>query len=199
MTGLTINGKSPANPSRTATARVGNPLPVPTVCPHCGGPVLLVENNVIYGRHFGEWPFAYDCRACDAYVGLHPFTAIPLGTLATKAMRDARKQAKAVFNPLWEGINARMTRSAAYAWLAEALGIADVEQCHIGWFDVAQCHRVIEVCTRPARPVQHAQQTQRAPARTRPGVPTGPAKFKPLCNCAVLAWEHCEHTRGAAA
>jgi hypothetical protein len=193
MSGLTINGKSPANPSRTATARVGNPLPAPTTCPHCGGPVKLVENDVIYGRHYGDWPFAYDCRACDAYVGLHPFTAIPLGTLATRAMRDARQQAKAAFNPLWLDKKASMSRTEAYAWLAGALGIADVEQCHIGWFDVAQCKRVVEVCSQPRQPVP------RVKALTKPGVLTSPANFKPLCNCAVLAWEHCEHTLGAVA
>jgi len=186
MSNLTINGKSPANPSRTATARVTNPLPMPTICPHCGGPVRLMENSEIYGRHYGEWPFAYGCKPCDAYVGLHPFTAIPLGTLATRAMRDARQQAKAAFNPLWT--QGDMSRTEAYAWLASALGITDVEQCHIGWFDIEQCQRVVEVCARPARP------TLRLPARTKPGVLTGPAIFKPLCSCAVLAWEHCEHT-----
>jgi hypothetical protein len=140
MTLLTINGKSPANPSRKATARVTNPLPVPTACPNCNGPVRLVENRVIYGRNYGEWPWAYDCRPCDAYVGLHPFTAIPLGTLATAPVREARKRAKAAFNPLWE--RGAMTRTQAYAWLAEQLGIADVDACHIGWFDVAQCEAV---------------------------------------------------------
>jgi len=28
------------------------------------------------------------------------------------------------------------------------------------------------------------------------GSQTGPVTFKPLCNCPVLAWEDCEHTRG---
>lgn len=142
MTGLTINGKSPANPSRKATARVTNPLPVPTVCPHCGGPVRLVENSAIYRRNYGEWPWAYLCAPCDAYVGLHPFTAIPLGTLATAPIREARKLAKAAFNPLW--MNGGMSRSEAYAWLAKAMGIADVNQCHIGWFGVEQCVAVVD-------------------------------------------------------
>jgi len=31
----------------------------------------------------------------------------------------------------------------AEAQLAQALGIAKVEECHIGWFDVAQCNAVI--------------------------------------------------------
>lgn len=135
--------KTPWNPSRRATARVRNALPVPTVCPNCGGDVELVSNAMIYGREYGEWPWAYRCEddACDSYVGLHPFTGIPLGTLANAATRAARKQAKAAFNPLWE--DKRMSRSEAYAWLAKSLGIETVESCHIGWFDVETCKRVV--------------------------------------------------------
>lgn len=143
---LVINGKSPSNPSRSATASVTNPLPAPTACPYCKSAVQLVENDVIYGRHYGrhygEWPWAYRCAPCDAYVGLHPFTNIPLGTLATAPVRDARKQAKAHFNPLWQ--NGEMSRSEAYAWLAKALRIANVNECHIGWFDIDRCADVVK-------------------------------------------------------
>ena len=44
--------------------------------------------------------------------------------------------------------------------------------------------------------------TAAAPARTAPakpaakraGVFTGPKVFKPLCDCDVLPWDHCQHT-----
>ncbi|PRC92627.1 hypothetical protein S2091_2682 [Solimicrobium silvestre] len=137
---------TPSNPSRKATARVRNPLPIPTICPHCKSAVELVNNSEIYGREYGEWPWAYRCEGddCDSYVGLHPFTNIPLGTLANEDVRDARKKAKNIFNPIWQSRG--MTRSAAYAWLAEALGIQDVNECHIGWFDVETCERVFALC-----------------------------------------------------
>lgn len=136
---------TPWNPSRRAIKRVKNPLPVPVGCNCCRqGPVEIVRNSVIYGREYGEWPYAYLCRHCGAYVGMHPFTAIPLGTLANAGMREARKRAKAVFNPLWQ--HGGMTRNEAYAWLAAQLGIADVGYCHIGWFDEAMCERVVEAC-----------------------------------------------------
>lgn len=134
-------GSSPLHPSIRATVRVKNPLPTPTECPHCAAPVSLVSNETIYGRAYGEWPWVYACSGCGAYVGLHPFTAIPLGTLATAEIRDARKRAKAAFNPIWQ--QGRMSRTDAYAWLAGALGIADVKACHIGWFDVDQCNTVV--------------------------------------------------------
>jgi zinc-finger-containing domain len=137
--------KTPWNPSRRAVARVRHPLPAPTACPLCAALVVLVGNERIYGRPFGEWPWAFLCTGCRAYVGLHPFTGIPLGTLADVPTREARRRAKAAFNPIWE--SGRMSRSAAYAWLAGELGIERVGECHIGWFDVATCDRVVAICS----------------------------------------------------
>lgn len=135
--------KTPWNPSKRATARVKNPLPAPEVC-KCGGKVELVKNSEIYGREYGEWPWAYFCRDCDSYVGLHPFTNIPLGTLADKETREARKDAKNPFERLFK--SGRMTRNEAYQALAKKMGI-DVGECHFGWFDIDQCKKA-KVLTR---------------------------------------------------
>ncbi|WP_429498909.1 zinc-finger-containing protein [Robbsia andropogonis] len=134
---------TPSNPCPKAVARVKDPLPVPTQCPNCGSRVELVENRAIYGQSHGRWPYAHLCmnRACDSYVGIHPRTDIPLGTLANKATRAARKRAKGEFMVLWE--SGEMTQDEAYAWLADALGITPVGHCHIAWFDVATCERVV--------------------------------------------------------
>jgi hypothetical protein len=130
--------KTPWNPSVRATARVLNPLPAPTECPHCGGPVEVMHHDRLYGREYGNWPWAYACTkyGCGAYVGMHPFTNIPLGTLATKAIRDARNRCKLPFLKLTE----KMRRTEAYQALADKLGIP-FEQCHFGWFDVEMCER----------------------------------------------------------
>lgn len=134
--------------SKAQSAKVKNPLPVPTICPHCGGKVERVHNSEIYdGRAYGPWPWAYRCvnvKSCDSYVGIHPKTDIPIGTLATKPMRAARKAAKAAFAPLWE--KQGMDKDAAYAWLADKMGIVPMEHCHVGWFGIAQCNQVIEIC-----------------------------------------------------
>ncbi len=42
-----------------------------------------------------DWPWVYICEGCGSYVGMHPFTDIPLGTLADAATREARKECKA--------------------------------------------------------------------------------------------------------
>jgi hypothetical protein len=73
-------------------------------------------------------------------VGIHEYTDIPLGTLANYEMREARKHAKKLFNPLWQG--GEMTRSEAYQWLAEQLQIP-ASECHIAMFDVDRCNAAI--------------------------------------------------------
>jgi hypothetical protein len=138
---------TPWNPSQRAMARVINPLPTPTRCPNCGSKVEIICNSRIYGKKYGKWPWTFQCvsEKCNSYVGMHPFTNIPLGTLADTKTRQARKRAKAVFNPLWQ--NGPMSRKEAYQWLASALNIVDYENCHIGWFDVMTCDRIVDVIT----------------------------------------------------
>lgn len=123
--------------SRRALKRVKNPIPAPADCRYCGDDVHLVCNSEIYrGRSFGDWPYAYLCRGCRAYVGLHPQTDIPLGTLADDKLRVLRNRSKAAFHDHMK--KAGMTRTGAYQWLAEKMGI-DVGVCHFGWFDLAEC------------------------------------------------------------
>jgi len=140
---------TPWNPSRKRIKRVLNPLPAPTHCPYCDSPVGMSSNIQVYGQTYGTWPWIFLCTNpfCMAYVGMHPFTNIPLGTLADKRTREARKKAKEVFNPLWQ--SARMTRTEAYKWLASRLAI-DPGECHIGWFDAETCHQVVRICTAEA-------------------------------------------------
>lgn len=141
----TTRGKNPWNPSVTATVRVGNPLPVPATCPCCGSSrIECAHHEAVYGREYSDWPWMLRCLSCTATVGLHPFTNIPLGTLANKAIRDARMRAKDAFNPIWK--TGFMTRGEAYAWLAKQLGIERAEDCHIGWFNEEQCNAVVQAC-----------------------------------------------------
>lgn len=135
--------KTPANPSKKATARVKNPLPAPTNCHLCSGSVRIGTHEEVYGRNFSEWPYVYLCECCGAYVGLHPFTAIPLGTLADKPTRDARKSCKLPFERIWK--SGAMTRTEAYQWLARKMGIP-VHECHFGWFTAEQCRAAMHHC-----------------------------------------------------
>lgn len=130
--------------SRRALKRVHNPLPAPSFCRYCGDNVGLVENSVIYrGRSYGEWPYAYLCFGCGAYVGIHPHTDIPLGTLADPALRQARNTSKAAFHKLKDVRG--LSRSNAYAWLAREMKI-EVDVCHFGWFEHQDCALALSIC-----------------------------------------------------
>lgn len=136
--------KTPENPSRKAALRVSNPLPTPSTCNMCGEDAVRVGTHIeVYGREYSDWPYVYLCECCGAYVGIHPFTAIPLGTLADRKTREARKSCKAPFEKMHH--SGRMTREQAYAWLAKAMGIKAGE-CHFGWFSADQCFLAKQLC-----------------------------------------------------
>lgn len=142
--------RTPWNPCPTAIKRVRDALPIPETCTLCSGPVDIVGNEKIYGRKFGDWPWAIRCRCCRAYVGLHPKTNIPLGTLADQPTRDARKRVKPLFEMLWRhepGLPAPMTRDQAYAWLSEQTGLPPA-RTHFGMFSVEDCANAEKVLTR---------------------------------------------------
>ncbi len=129
--------KTPWNPSRKAMKRVPEPhMPIPTECPYCSHQVSVVHHDAIYGRAYGDWPWVYACDHCGARTGMHPFTNIPLGTLADHALREERKRCKPVFERIWKG--GYMTRDEAYIWLAASMGI-EPSECHFGLFDAVQC------------------------------------------------------------
>lgn len=133
--------------SRRRLLRIDHPAPIPTACPFCGCPVELVNNSAIYGREYGDWPYAYKCENwnadCGAYVGLHPGTDIPLGTLADKPLREARNRCKKPFERIWQ--SGLLSRKAAYGWLANAMKITKAE-CHFGLFDKTQCELARDLC-----------------------------------------------------
>ena len=123
------------------------------ICPYCGKVAELVGNAVIYGRTVGHGQ-AWACGnfpKCDAYVGCHHGTNIPLGSLANKALRKARGAAHRALDPLWtrkmkvDGCARFKARSAAYRWIAKQLEIG-FDFCHIAMFNEAQCRRVVKIC-----------------------------------------------------
>lgn len=127
------------------------------VCPYCDVRSVLASSAEVYGgRDYGP---IYLCRPCNAWVGCHVGTTLPLGRLADAVLRTWKTRAHDAFDPIWQGaVDAAFTRhgffpkgvkaryrSAAYGALAGLLGIPKPD-CHIGMFDVDTCRRVIELC-----------------------------------------------------
>jgi len=131
--------------SRRALARARDRIEPPTSCHCCGGPVKLTNNRDIYnGQSFGDWPYVYRCAQCQAYVGLHPDTDLPLGIMADRQTIQARKDAKTVFQRVVL-VKHNRDRKAGYAWLARALEIP-LSVCHFGMFDNARALAARDAC-----------------------------------------------------
>lgn len=128
---------------------IKDPLPRPVSCSCCQSrDVRLEYNSILYGAVVGDWPVVWYCGHCGASVGCHPGTDIPLGKMADRTTRQLRKKAHEVFDPIWR--KGLLSRSQAYAWLADQLGIR-VEECHISWFDAETCEKVIRICRKSRR------------------------------------------------
>ena len=118
-------------------------------CPYCGSEVVLRDASFIYHTNESKkWGKVWVCSnypKCDAYVGCHKNTEIPLGRLANIRLRTLKSEAHKQFDPLWK--SGLMSRKEAYRWLADMLHIP-CEECHIGMFDVKMCQKVIHLCRR---------------------------------------------------
>lgn len=122
------------------------------ICPYCYKPAAFVTGAAVYPtrtdlahKHF------YLCTPCHALVGCHPphgknrkIIDRPLGRLANAELRRAKRDAHDAFDPLWRE-RAFPTRSNAYHWLSEQLGIPK-DETHIGMMDVERCKAVVEAC-----------------------------------------------------
>lgn len=109
-------------------------------CPYCGGKTEYIDSAAIYGRSYG---MIYLCKSCRAYVGCHEGTAQAKGRLANAELREWKKKAHYVFDPIWQ--SKKMWRKQAYQWLSEKMGIP-TDYTHIGMFDVEECKKVISIC-----------------------------------------------------
>ena len=117
-------------------------------CPYCNGKAILVPASRVYSKKYKKKDKVWVCEnypKCNAYVGCHPGTEIPLGRLANEKLRNLKIEAHKQFDPIWK--SGLMTRKQAYEWLADMLGILE-RDCHIGMFSPEMCNRVIRICKR---------------------------------------------------
>jgi hypothetical protein len=130
------------------------PRPVtPPTCLECGKAAELVQSQRIYPRRPDLWNRPMWLCACGAYTSCHDGTQRPKGRPAAKTTRNARMDAHAAFDRLWQakqvrdGCSKKKARGAGYKWLGEQLGL-DPKDCHIGEMDAATARRVTQLCRR---------------------------------------------------
>jgi len=116
-------------------------------CPYCKCQTELVESSVIHQENHG---LIFYCRKCDASVGTVDGDR-SLGCLAKKPLRDLRRYCHKVIEELVEKkvsfgkIKQRTARIRMYKWIAGLLNITKLE-CHVAYWNEAQCKKVIEEC-----------------------------------------------------
>ena len=112
-------------------------------CPYCRKEAPWVENKEVYGKNYGKSYMCYYCKDCDAYVGCHKNTRIPLGTMANHELREWRKKTHKVIDPLWK--HNGMKRPEVYLMLDKHFG----RQIHIGNSDIKTCQEIINLYSNP--------------------------------------------------
>lgn len=113
----------------------------PTVCNICGGKVVWISNDIIYGKLYGSG-YMYFCTKCHAYVGTHnnrPRKA--MGILANKEMRKWKVRCHKLFDSMW--YNSKQ-RDYLYNKLADELNIS-VYDCHFGYFDIPMLQKSYDI------------------------------------------------------
>ena len=114
-------------------------------CEYCGNPAEFVTGAIMYPHRFDlKHTRFWRCKPCQAWVGCYP-SGRPLGRLANLQLRIAKQKAHEAFDTFWK--YGPMTRSQAYTWLSQEMGIP-LDLCHIGMFNESQCERVVEICCR---------------------------------------------------
>jgi len=116
-------------------------MDITPICQYCNQFSELVKGDVIYEhrKDLHNLNF-YMCKPCDAYVGCHKGSKIPLGILANKELRTWKNRAHTEFDILWK--RKRMSRSESYKWMQEAMGMS-AEDAHIGKFNPEQCRDLV--------------------------------------------------------
>jgi len=114
-------------------------------CPYCNKPTILRPSSFVYGKNAPDYGWFWLCvryPRCDAYVGCHPGTQRPLGTLANKSLRNLRVTTHTNFDQLWK--QGKISRKESYLLLQDALNLQP-EQAHISRLNERECQRIIKL------------------------------------------------------
>lgn len=114
-------------------------------CPYCRAKATLHPASYVFGASAKPGSLLYVCDrypTCDAYVGAHVRTKLPMGTLADGDLRHKRIEAHKAFDWLWR--SGLMTKAQAYKWMQAKLGLNSA-QAHIANFSYYMCDQLIQI------------------------------------------------------
>ena len=86
----------------------------------------------------GKYGYVYTCPGCGNYVGCHPGTKVPLGTLANKELRELRIACHSLFESIFAN-----RRKEGYKWLSTIMWVP-MSEAHIGMLNKEQCNMLID-------------------------------------------------------
>lgn len=115
------------------------------ICPYCNKEAIWCENKEIYGKNYGKSYMCYLCKKCDAYVGCHNNTRVPLGTIANKELRRWRVEAHKHLDRLWK--DKIFTRRKVYEMLKTVFS----REIHVGESDIETCKEIIRKLQKPVQ------------------------------------------------
>lgn len=86
----------------------------------------------------------FECPSCNNFVGTHKNSGKPLGTIASKELKQARIAIHRLLDPIWK--NGTLTRTEVYRRLSEHLGIdfhtADVTSIKMAHTVLSKIHLI---------------------------------------------------------
>lgn len=115
-------------------------------CSYCGAQAMLRPACAVHGEKAKKDSQLYVCSRypkCNAYVGAHKNTLLPMGTLANGDLRHKRILAHKALDRLWK--DGAMKKWQAYKWMEAKLGLRS-DQAHIAMFSEYMCDQLIHAC-----------------------------------------------------
>ena len=111
----------------------------PVVCPYCNKEAPWISNEEVYGKRYGKSYMCYWCEPCDAYVGCHQNTRVPLGIMANKFLRQQRMKIHRIIDPLWK--SGEYTRKSIYGRITNEIR----REFHVGNCNELDCKEILEL------------------------------------------------------
>lgn len=123
---------------------MSGPTALGHVCPYCGADAVPTTGRHVYPKRPDLASLRFiACTKCDARVGCHRCSGLPLGRLANADLRALRARCHNAFDKIWQLAPPRWradVRRGAYVWLACELGLYPL---HFGHLDEAQARRAL--------------------------------------------------------